>query len=95
MNNTEEPTKTVHVIGQELDVDYLLEGSFQKVGDNVRLIIQLIKTNDDSHVWADNMTGTGEIFFLSRPKLHKVAKELYTAITPEEKQLTEKIPTAI
>ncbi len=36
-------TKTTHTIGQELNVDYLLEGSFQKFGDNVRLIVQLIK----------------------------------------------------
>ncbi len=36
-------TKTTNVIGEELDAEYLLEGSFQKVGDNVKLIVQLIK----------------------------------------------------
>jgi TolB-like protein/Tfp pilus assembly protein PilF len=90
-----ETTKTVLVIGQELDVDYLLEGSFQKVGDNVRLIIQLIKTRDDSHVFADKYDRNWkDIFSVQTEVAQKVAKELYAAITPEEKKLTEKIPTA-
>jgi TolB-like protein len=46
-------TKTTHQIGQELDVEYLLEGSFQKVGDNVKLIMQLIKAREESHAWAN------------------------------------------
>ena len=40
-----ETTKTIHSIGQELGVDYLLEGSFQKNGDNVKLIVQLINAD--------------------------------------------------
>jgi TolB-like protein/Tfp pilus assembly protein PilF len=87
--------KYVHDIGKELNVDYLLEGSFQKVGDNVRLIIQLIKTSDDSHVFADNYDRNWkDIFSVQTEVAQKVAKELYAAITPEEKKLTEKIPTA-
>ena len=34
-------------------MEYLLEGSFQKYGDNVRLIVQLIKTRKESHIWAN------------------------------------------
>ncbi len=37
-------TKTSGIIGRELDVEYLLEGSFQKYGDNVRLILPVDKS---------------------------------------------------
>ncbi|OFY61379.1 MAG: hypothetical protein A2X04_15545 [Bacteroidetes bacterium GWF2_41_9] len=46
-------TKTTRTIGQELDVVYMLEGSFQKFGDDAKLIVQLIKANEESHVWGD------------------------------------------
>jgi len=88
-------TKTVHVIGQELNVEYLLEGSFQKVGDNVRLIIQLIKTSNDSHVWANEYNRNWkDIFSVQSEVAEVIASELKVELTPLEKQLTEKTPTA-
>jgi len=88
-------TKTVHVIGQELDVEYLLEGSFQKVGDYVRLIIQLIKTSNDSHVWANEYNRNWkDIFSVQSEVAEVIAAELKVELTPLEKQLTEKTPTA-
>ena len=45
------PAKSTTAIGKELEVNYLLEGSFQKFGDSVRLIVQLIKTGKEGHVW--------------------------------------------
>ena len=87
-------TKTTHVIGQELDVEYLLEGSFQKNGDNVRLIVQLIKAKEESHAWANEYNRNWiDIFSVQSEVAQTIAKELYTVITPDEKQLTEKIPT--
>src|SRR4030042_2167237 len=47
------PGKTMTEIGRELGVNYLLEGSFQKYGDNVRLIVQLIRTGKEGHEWAN------------------------------------------
>ena len=55
----------------------------------------MIQTSDDSHVWAKNYDRNWkDIFSVQSEVAQKVAKELYSAITPEEKQLTEKIPTA-
>ena len=88
-------SKTTHIIAQELDVEYLLEGSFQKVGDNVRLIVKLIKAKKEGHAWANEYTRNWrDIFSVQTEVAQTVAKELYTVITPEEKQLTEKIPTS-
>jgi len=44
-------TKTIHEIGRELNVQYLLEGSFQKSGENTKFIVQLIRASDESHAW--------------------------------------------
>src|SRR6266567_2244633 len=40
-------------IAKQLGVAHILEGSVQKIGDAVRVNVQLIKADDDSHLWAD------------------------------------------
>ena len=46
-------TKNLREIGEELGVDTLLEGAVQKVGQNVRINVQLIDAATDEHLWAD------------------------------------------
>ncbi|MEH2500818.1 adenylate cyclase [Bradyrhizobium sp. AZCC 1678] len=43
----------VQEIARELDVEYVLEGSVRKVGDRVRVTVQLIDAQTDRHVWAE------------------------------------------
>jgi TolB-like protein len=40
-------------IGRELNVRYALEGSVQRGGDRLRVNVQLVDTETDSHLWAD------------------------------------------
>jgi TolB-like protein/Flp pilus assembly protein TadD len=88
-------TKVAHDIGQELDVEYLLEGSFQKFGDNARLIVQLIRARKESHVWANEYNSKwSEVFSVQSGVAQTIAKELYASITPAEKGLIEKVPTS-
>jgi TolB-like protein len=87
-------TKTASVIGKELGVEYLLEGSFQKVGDNVKLIVKLINVKVENPVWANEYDKNWkDIFAVQTEVAQSIAKELYANITPEEKILTERIPT--
>ncbi len=89
------PTKTTTAIGKELDVEFLLEGSFQKFGDNVKLIVQLIKTGKEGHVWANEYDRNwSDIFAVQSEVAQAVAAELYASITQEEKKLIEKKPTS-
>lgn len=39
-------------IGRELGVQYVLEGSVRRDGNNVRVAAQLIQTKDQTHIWA-------------------------------------------
>jgi TolB-like protein/Tfp pilus assembly protein PilF len=88
------PTKTLTAIGKDLDVSYLLEGSFQKFGDSVRLIVQLIKTGKEGHEWANNYDRSWKNVFSVQSEVAKaIARELQAVITPEEKELIEKVPT--
>jgi TolB-like protein len=87
--------KTTHAIGQELGVAYLLEGSFQKSGDNVRLIVQLIKASKkEGHAWANEYDRNWtDIFSVQSEVTQTIAGELHTIITPDEKELIKKVPT--
>ena len=47
-------TKAITIIGDELGVGHILEGSVRKVGDRVRVTVQLIDAVKDVHVWSAN-----------------------------------------
>ena len=46
--------KSVAQIGRELGVDYVLEGSVRREVDRVRITVQLIRVQDQIHLWAEN-----------------------------------------
>src|SRR3954462_9828440 len=50
-------------IGKELGVAYLLEGSVQKAGSRLRIIVQLIETEGGAHVWSSRFDGAIDEFF--------------------------------
>jgi TolB-like protein/AraC-like DNA-binding protein/Tfp pilus assembly protein PilF len=86
--------KTANTIGREQDVDYLLEGSLQKDNNQVRLIVQLIKTKNEDHVWSNKYDyDSKDVFSIQSEVAETIASELQAAITPEEIQLIRKIPT--
>jgi TolB-like protein/AraC-like DNA-binding protein len=76
--------KTSKAIGKELDVSYLLEGSFIKVGDHVQIILQLIKTSDESHLWVNeyNRDWT-DIISIQNELAETIANQLDSVITPQ------------
>ncbi|HLF96274.1 MAG TPA: winged helix-turn-helix domain-containing protein [Methylococcaceae bacterium] len=46
--------KTVKEIGEELDVDYVLESSVRRSGKRLRITAQLIHARSEGHVWVGN-----------------------------------------
>lgn len=46
--------KDLRAIGQALSATHLIEGSVRKAGDRVRITAQLIKSDDGTHIWAEN-----------------------------------------
>lgn len=45
---------SIREIAAALEVAHILEGSVQRVGDNVRITAQLIRASDGFHVWSEN-----------------------------------------
>ena len=50
-------------IGRELGVRYVLEGSVQRSGNQVRVSAQLIDAETDTHLWADRLDSEARDLF--------------------------------
>ena len=87
-------SKTIPQIGRELDVNYIIEGSGQKIDDQVNLYIQLIEAGSDKHLLSLRYNlKLEDIFNLQSEVALKVASEIKSVITQEEKESIEKPPT--
>ena len=85
---------TIPEIAEELNVSYFVEGSGQKIGDQILLNIQLIQANDDKHLWSEQYDRKAkDIFNLQKEVAKKIASSVEAIITPEEEKLIDKIPT--
>ncbi|MDT0642802.1 helix-turn-helix domain-containing protein [Zunongwangia sp. F363] len=86
--------KTIPEIAEELKVNYFVEGSGQKVGDQVLLNIQLIEASGDRHLWAEQYNReVGDIFALQSEVSAKISNAIEAIVTPAELRQIEKKPT--
>ncbi len=87
-------TKSMPEVADELNVRYLIEGSGQKIGDQILLNIQLIEGASDRHLWSRQYRRTTDkIFELQQEIAKDIAGEIRVIITPEEAKRIAKIPT--
>jgi adenylate cyclase len=64
-------------IGRELGVRYVLEGSVQRSGNQVRVNTQLIDAESDAHLWAERFDrGIGDLFALQDEITGRIAVAL-------------------
>ena len=81
-------------IAEELNVNYLVEGSGQRVGNQVLLNIQLIDASSDSPIWVEQFNQeVVDIFALQNDVAKKIANAIEAVVTPAELELIEKKPT--
>ena len=86
--------KTAREIAEELEVAYIVEGSGQKIGDQVLLTIQLIDARNDTHLWAEQYDREmKDIFEVQKEVATQIASEIEVIITPAEQEQIEKLPT--
>jgi len=89
--NTE---KSIPEIAKELNVNYIVEGSGQKMGNKILLNIQLIEASTDRHLWGNQYQKEAkDIFELQQEVAKSIAQEIQAIITPDEQSRIEKIPT--
>jgi adenylate cyclase len=64
-------------ISKKLNVEYILEGSVRKAGEQVRITIQLINTRKDAHIWSETYERTiDDIFAIQDDIAQSVADAL-------------------
>jgi TolB-like protein/Tfp pilus assembly protein PilF len=86
--------KTIPVIGKELNVNYLIEGSVQRFENQVKIRVTLINAVTDIHLWGETYERKWEdISSLQSIIAKQVAVKLETVLTPAEKEQIEKVPT--
>lgn len=64
--------KDVKTIARELSVQYVLQGSVRRAGQELRISAQLIDASADHHLWAENYDGTFDDVFAIQERLARV-----------------------
>jgi TolB-like protein/DNA-binding winged helix-turn-helix (wHTH) protein/Flp pilus assembly protein TadD len=86
--------KTVSQIGQELGVDYILEGSVRREGGEARVSAQLIRVSDQTHLWAQNYERELHDLLLIENELGKaIARQVQINLTPQQETDLSKMRT--
>lgn len=77
-------------IAHELGVSAILEGSVQKIGNNVRITAQLIDTRTDTHLWSGAYDkALSDVFSVYSEVAQNIARELKVTLTPDEARLIQ------
>jgi len=73
--------KSIAEIGRTFDVQYALEGSARRAGNQVRIDVQLIQVSDQTHLWANSYTGDlGDILRVQDEVAAAVANQIRVAL---------------
>ncbi|PYL62294.1 MAG: hypothetical protein DMF24_04590 [Verrucomicrobia bacterium] len=84
----------VREIGKTLGVATILEGSVRRIGNRVRVNVQLINTDTDEHLWAEDYDrDLTDVFAIQTDLARKIASELRAKLSPSEKAQFEHKPT--
>jgi TolB-like protein len=85
-------TKRVKEIGKDLEVGSILEGSFKKAGNRIRVTTQLIDVAGDRHLWAQNYDrDLDDVFAVQSDIAKQVADALRVRIfSPEMRRIEKK-----
>ena len=79
-------TRNLRDIGQALGVAHVLEGSVQRIANNVRVNAQLIDARNDAHLWAQTYTrDLADVFGIQSEIAEAIARQLQAHLSPEEK----------
>ena len=77
-------------IARQLRVTNVLEGSVQRAGNRVHINVQLIRADDDAHLWAQSYNRQlTDIFGVEAEVAKSIADSLQATLSPQEKARVE------
>src|SRR5216110_1042216 len=87
-------TRNAREIGKALGVATLLEGSVRRIGNRVRVNVQLINANNDEHIWAEDYDrDLTDVFAIQTDLAQKIVYTLQAKLSPNEKSRLDRRPT--
>jgi len=79
---------SLNVIAKELDVNYLVEGRVQRIGDRAIISAELISVKDNKVVWSESYKkDVSEIFEVQVNVIESITNNLETIISPNLKNV--------
>jgi TolB-like protein/DNA-binding winged helix-turn-helix (wHTH) protein/Flp pilus assembly protein TadD len=77
--------KSLQEIARELGAEAVIEGTVQRAGDRIHLGVQLIRAQDDRHLWARSYEcDLRDILSLQREVALEIARQINVELTPGE-----------
>ena len=75
------------VVGDELGVEYVVDGSVQREDGRVRVNVQLVRTRDESLLWAESYEqAASDMLAVQRDVGRAVARQIELTLTPEKER---------
>jgi TolB-like protein/DNA-binding winged helix-turn-helix (wHTH) protein/Flp pilus assembly protein TadD len=73
----------VSQIGRELGVSYVVEGSVRRADERVRISVQLIRVDDQTHLWAESYEQRmGDVLAVQAEAARNIAEQIQLRVTP-------------
>ena len=80
-------------IGRELNVRYVLEGSVQRIGNRMRVNVQLIDAETGNHLWAERFDKpVADLFDMQDEIVARLSNQLGTHLIEAEARRAEQAP---
>ncbi len=81
-------------IAHEVGVQYVLEGSVRKAGNDLKIVAQLIDAGTDTHLWADKFTGSiNDVFSIQEKVSLAIVNALKIKLNSDEQRRISELPT--
>ena len=88
-------SRSTREIARELDAQYVVEGSVRRIGNHVRITVQLVDAREDAHLWARNYDRElVDVFGTQSEVARDISNSIQLEIMPDSVGALEEMPTA-
>lgn len=88
------PNKNILKIANEKKVNYILDGTYQRIGDSLKITVSLIEPKSDRYLWQNDYNKSyKEIISILSDIALQIASHVNAFLTVSEKQNIQKRPT--
>lgn len=79
----------IQEVARDLQVDYVLEGTVQRIADNLRVNAQLVEASSGRHIWAQRYSRKlGDLFVLQDELIREIVTTLAVKVSASELERT-------